>query len=405
MRDVPRSRVQDLYGLADRVHSYDEWPLVPEEVDPQVSISHNDVRQPFFLILDHDTCVAQLKGTARIEFSEGPIRQLPLEPADWVYVPAGIGHRIKPYTPSLQLRFSAREAHIERAVFKCDCCQSDLSSTTWNSGSTLRQEGFLAAALRAERFVQHPCPHCGASVTRDESSYRWREVAELLRHGPASTDPSSEVKVDKIQDFGDRYPWKANALWAGHLMNSQSAPLFSELGPGAMVPCVAMVFGREDPFTGCFFHQNTVDEVVLWQATSGDPLQAGMLRVGDRNHPVQNRLPDPRDPDQFVVSVIVQRQTPEGPQREQVTFRCHVCDAPLISNLVEFVPPTTAPIPSFDTITLAARTAREFNADGEKRQCNSCGTVNPSFDLGHWGWDQYAARLRVANKAALSLQE
>jgi hypothetical protein len=179
--------------------------------------------------------------------------------------------------------------------------------------------------------------------------------------------------------------------------------MFPELGPGAMVPCVAIGYGRSRPFLWRFFHENSVDEVVLVLAAKGGALHPGVLRVGSRHHRVEVALPDPYDPAQYVVSVIVQRQSTSEAQRERFSLRCRTCDHEIFSETIEFTPPTTAPLPGFDTILLAARSVELYNESEEQRRCPACGTLNDRFDLDHWGWDRYRQRLEVANAAAVDL--
>lgn len=402
MRCIPRARTHDVFGLAADAGSYEEWPLMPAEVDPQVALSHNAAPQPFYLTVDHDTLLAALSGAAAVEFHDCAVRELSLSPGDYLYIPAGLAHRIVPLSPSVHLRFTGREQHAERASFRCRCGE-ELSSTGWHTGPTLRQEGY-AMALDAYLADANACPSCQEPAPAVDADFRWADVAQALRQrgdGDATIDAISRERAVP-RGVRPRPPVKANAFWAGHLMTTQSAPLFPELGPGAMVPCVSLVYGNERPFTGRFFHRNTVDELSLVLGAHGGKARPGTLRVGDRTHAVQNNLPDPHDPEQYAIVVIVQRQSPTAPQAERFLLRCNACNAPLLERDVEFSPPTTHPLPGFDTLLLAAAAIDDFNRDVSARTCGSCGVVNPCFDLEHWGWNRYAERLRVANGALQS---
>ena len=66
---------------------YDEYPMLPAGIDPQICLSRNDRPQPFFLICEHDTVLVNMSGTGKGEFPDGPGRYHPGEPGDFVYVP------------------------------------------------------------------------------------------------------------------------------------------------------------------------------------------------------------------------------------------------------------------------------------------------------------------------------
>jgi len=397
-----RNQAQNVFDLADAVGAFDEWPLLPEPVDPQVALSRAPVPMPFHLAIDHDTLLVQIKGEATVAFADGPVREMEVAPGDYVYLPAGLPHRVIPRSSSLQLRFSGREAHAERASFRCEGCSAELGSTAWSSASTLRQEGFGGALdAFAEDGAGGPCPGCGTVAPAvGAAAFRWDEVARELRARGEGGEPDAGDGAEVPPPDPGRAPQKANAFWAGHLMTSQSAPMFPELGPGAMVPCVAMIYGNERPFTGRFFHCNTVDEVSFMFGANAGPLRAGTLRVGDREHVVKTHLPDPTDPEQYVFIVIVQRQSPSEPHTETFWLRCDECDAALVEREVTFVPPSGEGVPGFDTLLLAAESAAELNRNEAARTCPECDHVNPPFDVDHSGWQRYAARLRVANAAA-----
>lgn len=406
MQVIKRSNVHELRQAAEAAGSYDEWPLLPPDVDPQARLSCNTVDQPFFAGFDHDTCLAQLTGEATVEFIDSRYLATALSPGDWLYLPAGIHHRVVPQKPALQLRYVGREAHWEEAVFLCGCGERR-SSHSWNTGVTLPQEGFSTAVAQHDSLALEGvlCSRCGTTVEAIGTQFRWDEIAAWLRadaHEQLEGLSASRLTAMPRPDPA-RHPRKGNVLWSGHLMNSQSAPLFPELGPGSMVPCVAMAYGRPRPFTGRFIHENSVDEVILTLAASGTTAAPGTLRVGPRRHVVENRLGDVHDPERFTVIVITQRQDPSGIQRESVTLLCDSCESALHAVDVEFSPPTTAPIPGFDTILIAERAAREFNSDETLRRCDGCGATNAPFDVDHFGWDRYAERLRVANEAARQL--
>ena len=79
---------------------YDERPMLPDTIDVQVHLSRNERAQPFFLICEKDTLIAQVAGDGHVEFKETSVARFTLAPGDYVYVPAGAPHRLYPQQPS-----------------------------------------------------------------------------------------------------------------------------------------------------------------------------------------------------------------------------------------------------------------------------------------------------------------
>ena len=80
--------------------NYDEFPMLEIGIDPQLHLSRNSVAQPFFLICEQDSMVAQMSGAARIEFRNSSVGYFNTEIGDFVYVPGGTPHRIVPKSES-----------------------------------------------------------------------------------------------------------------------------------------------------------------------------------------------------------------------------------------------------------------------------------------------------------------
>ena len=68
---------------------FDEYPVLPEETDPQLHLSRNDRVQPFYALCGKDTVIVQMSGTGRVEFRDASVNFFDLEVGDFVYVPAG----------------------------------------------------------------------------------------------------------------------------------------------------------------------------------------------------------------------------------------------------------------------------------------------------------------------------
>src|ERR1700756_1908813 len=105
--DMRRKNRFETYKEAASRGNYDEMPMLELGIDPQLHLSRNSVAQPFFLICEQDTMLAQMAGEARVEFRAGPVRYFDMAVGDFVYVPAGTPHRILPKTESVHLRYKA----------------------------------------------------------------------------------------------------------------------------------------------------------------------------------------------------------------------------------------------------------------------------------------------------------
>ena len=53
-----RKRAFNIFQQAREAGPYDEYPVLPAEIDPQLHLSRNDRPQPFFLICERDTVLA-----------------------------------------------------------------------------------------------------------------------------------------------------------------------------------------------------------------------------------------------------------------------------------------------------------------------------------------------------------
>jgi len=212
----------------------------------------------------------------------------------------------------------------------------------------------------------------------------------------------------------DRPPLKANVYEAARNMTSTLAPLFPYLHAGAVVPTVALFWGRPEGDYGLFHHFNTVDEVVIIFGADGAVGRArtGLVRVNAKTHGVGNFLPDPDDPDVFAVISITQRQSEDEPQSEAVWFQCEKCQAEIGRHEFDWQPVVTrdqekalgahAPI---ETLVESARAAGLYNASEASRTCPECGHVNPPFPLERWGWARYAAQTEAVRRGREGLLE
>ncbi|MGH7899485.1 MAG: JmjC domain-containing protein [Candidatus Binatia bacterium] len=180
---MDRKRTFNVFRLAESAGPYDELPVLPAEIDPQIHLSRNSRPQPFYLVCEQDTAIVQMSGEAKVEFQECGVRHHVLVPGDWMYVPAGTPHRIVPRAECVQLRFKAREPGWEGAAWYCERCGRELWRDEWDTTALLPQEGYWRACeafnADAERRL---CSTCGRRAEPlDLTGIRWREIAAELR--------------------------------------------------------------------------------------------------------------------------------------------------------------------------------------------------------------------------------
>ena len=180
-----RKRAFNIFQQAREAGPYDEYPVLPPEIDPQIHLSRNDRPQPFYLICEHDCVIAQMAGRATVHFKDSNVVRYVLVSGDFVYVPAGTPHRIVPETESIQVRYKARDAGWEGAAWYCDKCGAELWRSEWNTVEQLPQEGYWRSCHDFnEASSLRTCQQCGTTADIiDLSPFRWRQIASELRTG------------------------------------------------------------------------------------------------------------------------------------------------------------------------------------------------------------------------------
>jgi len=165
---------------AERLESFDEFPMLKPEVDPQLHVSRNTVDQPFWLRCEKDCVIAQPVGASRIEFADGPVRWFDTEPGDFVYVPAGYAHRVRTVRGGVMLRYKAREIGGESVLWFCQGCGAELHRHDIDGGGPV-QAGYADAC---DAFNASDAPRtcdCGdVHPPVDLAPFRWRAVAEAV---------------------------------------------------------------------------------------------------------------------------------------------------------------------------------------------------------------------------------
>jgi len=177
-----RSRALSIFQEAKAAGPYDEYPVLPPDIDPQLHLSRNDRPQPFFLVCEHDCVLTQMSGRATVFFKDTNVLRFTLRPGDFVYVPAGTPHRIVPETESIQVRYKAREAGWEGAAWYCEKCGAELWRSEWNTAEQLPQTGYWDSCKAFNQDIAHrTCTGCGTvAPTIDLNGFRWHDVATEL---------------------------------------------------------------------------------------------------------------------------------------------------------------------------------------------------------------------------------
>ncbi len=179
---IRRKNNLNLLRESEKLESFDEFPVLRPEIDPQVHASRNTVDQPFLLTLGKDSVIAQLTGASRLEFADGPVRYFDLDPGDFVYVPGGTVHRILTTEPGVQIRYKARAPGNEALSWNCLACGVELDRFDVIEDGRPVQFAYDAATRRFnEDSDRRQCRNCGSEHPEiDLSPFRWAVVADHL---------------------------------------------------------------------------------------------------------------------------------------------------------------------------------------------------------------------------------
>lgn len=167
---------------ADHCGPYDERPMLPADVDPQLHLSRNDRPQPFYLICEKDTLIVLVSGGGKVRFQDSSVNYHPAEIGDFIYVPAGTPHRFLPDSPSVIHRYKPREPGLEGIAWYCEKCDAEIQRYVWNTSEMIPQAAYLAycKSFNASESVRR-CRTCeSVHDPVDLGPYRWAELASGL---------------------------------------------------------------------------------------------------------------------------------------------------------------------------------------------------------------------------------
>ena len=404
----------DTLAQIDRRGPFDEYPVFPPGKDPQLCLSRNVGTQPFHLICEHDTILAQLSGTGRVSFRDGEVRYFDMKPGDFVYVPAGFASRYTAETPSIQYRYKPEKPGLEAVAWTCPSCAAELHRETWDTARELPQEGYLRATARFNGDAAlRTCKACGAvHPPVDASASKWAEIAAELRaeQGGAAQAPTGQ-KLD-IKPHPTKQPLRENVYWVARMSYAQLIPMFPYLDAGSIVPCVSVFYGGPGTNVGHFVHDNSLDEVFLNFGSVESYIKPGFARIGTKTHGVGSfETADPPE-GMSTINVITQRHPIGEKQRESIIFMCKSCKHEIVRHDYDGNPPLapdadyyTPNLPTLATIVESSITAETYNALGPDIKCPKCGAENHNVPLRNWGWDEYRRRTRSTLRAMRSMRE
>jgi hypothetical protein len=394
----------DSFKEAPSRGNYDEFPMLELGIDPQVHLSRNTLPQPFFLICEQDTVLAQLSGEARVDFRNSPVNFFHMVLGDYIYVPAGTPHRILPKSESIQLRYKARFPGLEAVAWYDERTGKELHRVTWDCAAELPQEAYQRACLARGIDVS---PYNWAAVVAEIRETEAGEMGRLNGKGEganAVAPRSITMAIGAADEM--RPPLKSNVYLFARVATGALTPLFPYTEPGSIVPCTTLhELSSTDPM-GYFIHTNTVHEVNVSFGTHDGYQLPGGCGVGPFRHGVGQKAGQ-LNPKLMNLAVITQRQSVGIPQREALGFACEACDDLLYEYEYdahtfpgELEGEVDRPLIGLPTSSQSAVARDHINADEANRTCRKCGHVNPPFfESDYWGWNEYRRRTRVVAQA------
>lgn len=179
---LERDRFAHLLAQGAELGPYDEMPLIPAQIDPQLFLSRNDRLQPFFLICERDTLLATLTGSGRVEFRGPTVQRIDIVPGDHVYVPSRTPHRILPDEPMIQVRYKANPAGLEAVAWYCTSCGGEVWRSEFDTADQIPQAAWWeAVTVFNADHERRACAACGTVAPAvDLEGLRWPEVAAAI---------------------------------------------------------------------------------------------------------------------------------------------------------------------------------------------------------------------------------
>lgn len=163
---MARRRMVQAFKAAKEIGNYADVPVMPIDVDPQIILSRNTERQPFYIAYQEDTVIALMSGSATVHLRESNVNSWSMIPGDHVYMPAGTPHLFDPREESVLIRYVGNEPAYRAAVFACDECGNELHRLEWEQD--LEVDAIDIYGEIARRFNQdddaRQCKVCGTTA-------------------------------------------------------------------------------------------------------------------------------------------------------------------------------------------------------------------------------------------------
>lgn len=163
---MARRRMLQAFQAAKGLGNYADMPVMPIDVDPQITLSRNSEKQPFFIVFEEDTVIALMSGSATVRLRESNVNSWSMIAGDHVYVPAGTPHLLEPNEESVLLRYIGNEPAYRAAVFACEKCGEELHRLEWQQN--LEVEAVAIYSEVARRFNEdstiRTCRTCGTTA-------------------------------------------------------------------------------------------------------------------------------------------------------------------------------------------------------------------------------------------------
>lgn len=160
---MPRRRMLQAFDAAKNIGNYADVPVMPIDVDPQITLARNTEKQPFYIAFEEDTIIALMSGRGVVRLRDTNVNSWPMIPGDHVYVPAGTPHRFEPTEESVVIRFIGNDPAYRAAVFACETCGNELDRLEWKQDLEVEATTIYAEVTR--RFnadLDHrTCSTCG----------------------------------------------------------------------------------------------------------------------------------------------------------------------------------------------------------------------------------------------------
>lgn len=177
---MPRRRMLQPMEVAAKAPNYADVAVLPADVDPQITVSHNAVDQPFYLAFEEDTVLALMSGRSVVHLRGSNVLNYPLAQGDHVYMPGGTPHRIEVREEGVLLRYVTNEPAIRAAIFTCAECDSEVYRLEWRQDQS--DDAVAIYTEVATRFnedeVRRTCRTCGTVAPQVSLEHMgWQSVA------------------------------------------------------------------------------------------------------------------------------------------------------------------------------------------------------------------------------------